>query len=75
MVADLIVDVRGLDPPEPMERVLGALAELQREQRLLFRIHREPFPLYRILRNNGYQWQTRVLDDGTFEITIWEPSG
>lgn len=74
MVADLVVDARGLAPPEPMERALKALSELQRDQRLRFMIHREPMPLYRILQNNGYQWRTRVLDDGTFEITIWEPA-
>lgn len=70
---DLIVDARGLDPPEPMERILDGLTILQQGQRLRFRIHREPFPLYRILQQNGYVWETTVDADGNFEVLIWEP--
>ena len=70
---DLIVDARGLDPPEPMERILDALAMLEKGQRVRLRIHREPFPLYRLLERNGYAWQT--IDDAEqgFEVLIWEP--
>ena len=70
---DLIVDARGLDPPEPMERVLDALTVLKKGQRLRFRIHREPFPLYRILQQNGYGWEATCDPDGNFEVLIWEP--
>jgi uncharacterized protein (DUF2249 family) len=70
---DLIVDARGLDPPEPMERVLGALTILRKGQRLRFRIHREPFPLYRMLEQNGYGWKTNRTADDTFEVVIWDP--
>lgn len=70
---DLIVDARGLDPPEPMERIVDALAALKPGQRVRFRIHREPFPLYRILERNGYAWQTSHDPEEGFELLIWEP--
>ena len=70
---DLIVDARGLEPPEPMERILEALTILEKGQRVRFRIHREPFPLYRILHQNGYAWQTTCDADQSFEVLIWEP--
>jgi uncharacterized protein (DUF2249 family) len=72
-VDDLIVDARGLDPPEPMERILHALTILKQGQRLRFRIHREPFPLYRILQQNGYGWEATRDAEGGFEVLIWEP--
>lgn len=70
---DLIVDARGLDPPEPMERILDALAILRKGQRVRLRIHREPFPLYRLLQQNGYAWQTTRDAERDFELLIWEP--
>jgi uncharacterized protein (DUF2249 family) len=71
---DLIIDARGLDPPEPMERILDALVVLKNGQRVRFRIHREPFPLYRILQQNGYAWQTTYDAEQGFELLIWEPA-
>ncbi|GIX28324.1 MAG: hypothetical protein KatS3mg123_2205 [Burkholderiales bacterium] len=68
---DLIVDARGLEPPEPLERVLEALCRLKPGQRMLLLLEREPFPLYRILERNGYEHSTRVNDEGTFYIEIW----
>ncbi|WP_333843075.1 DUF2249 domain-containing protein [Pelomicrobium sp.] len=67
----LIVDARGLDPPEPLERVLEALDRLEPGQRVLLLLEREPFPLYRILEHNGYQHATWVNEEGTFHIEIW----
>ncbi len=66
------LDVCGLEPPEPLERVLGALSELQPQQRLCMLIDREPLPLYRILANNGYAHETRTLPDYRYEIMIWK---
>jgi len=33
-------------------------------------IHREPYPLYEVLRDSGYAWQTTALTDGSFSIRI-----
>lgn len=68
----VVVDARGLDHPEPMERILAALANLEPGQQVLFKIHREPYPLYRILEQNHYEWKLSKKDDGSFEILIRE---
>lgn len=69
---DASLDLRGLEPPAPMERVLTALSTLVSGQRLVILIPRQPVPLYRILERNGYTHSTRLRDDGLFEIIIQE---
>ena len=63
------IDVRGLPPPEPFENIIRALQTLSGEDTLKVLIHREPYPLYEMLRA-GYAWQTTALADGDFEILI-----
>ena len=63
---------RILEPPEPMERVLGALSTLGPDQQLLMIIDRQPRPLYRILQNNGYDYRETFKPEGIFEILIWQ---
>ena len=71
--ADMMtVDGRGLEHPEPLERVLAALVQLQPGQCLRFLIHRQPFPLYDILNRHQYRHETRAVDGG-FEILIAKP--
>jgi hypothetical protein len=70
--SELIVDARGLEPPEPMDKALAGLASLVRGQRMRFKIHREPYPLYRILQQNDYAWEVGKDAEGSFEILIWE---
>ncbi|WP_420474999.1 DUF2249 domain-containing protein [Noviherbaspirillum sp. ST9] len=71
---DLEIDVCGLEPPEPMERVLDALGTLQPGQRLKVLIPREPYPLYGILDRNGYLHETKSREDFLYEVLIW-PKG
>jgi uncharacterized protein (DUF2249 family) len=68
------IDGRELPAPEPMERVLEALESLDPGDRLRLLIHREPFPLYDILRSSGYAWQSEQREDGSFVIVIWRES-
>lgn len=67
---DRDLDVRGLEPPEPLERVLDALADLPADDRLRVRVRREPFPLYDLLRRMGYAWSGTPTAD-SFEVLIW----
>ena len=67
------LDLRRLEPPEPFLRVVKRLREAPAAP-LRVRIHREPFPLYEELHGLGYRYQTRPLEDGSFEILI-EPRG
>lgn len=67
------IDVCGLEPPEPMVRVLDALSLLAADEHLQVLIDREPVPLYNILDRNGYRHTTTPLPDYRFEILIWTP--
>jgi TusA-related sulfurtransferase len=68
--ANLIVDGREMQPPEPLEKTLEALDKLQPNEELLLLVYCHPVPLFNILRNNGYVWQEDVREDGTHEIRI-----
>lgn len=63
------LDVRGLDPPEPFLRIMKALTQSP-DKPLRVLIHREPFPLYDVLAEQGFGHRSRPLEDGSFEIVI-----
>ncbi len=70
---EIVVDGRGLEPPEPMERVMAALDQLRPGQQVRFLIHRQPYPLYDILRRHRYAYTVETRADGHFEILISPP--
>jgi uncharacterized protein (DUF2249 family) len=67
---DILLDVRGLMPPEPLERVLDALDFLPPAGRIVMLIDREPLPLYRILERNGYHYRALAQHSGVYRIEI-----
>lgn len=66
----MILDNRGLQPPEPMMRTLAALDELESGQSLTIINDRRPMFLFEELEQRGYSFQTTERDDGGFEILI-----
>lgn len=66
----VIVDARGLIPPEPLNLTLEALDTLPPDGEVILLLYREPIPLYDVLRRNGYAHHTEIQDDGTFAIHI-----
>ncbi|MCV2215893.1 MULTISPECIES: DUF2249 domain-containing protein [unclassified Thauera] len=68
-----IVDARGLEPPEPFERAMEALAELQSGQQFTLLLDRMPHPLLRMLDRDGYRNEVSIRDDGAVEILIGRP--
>lgn len=66
-----VVDARYLEPPEPFAQTVEALDALPEGEKLLLLLFREPHPLYRFLKQNGYLYETELVADGTFEILIW----
>jgi hypothetical protein len=34
-------------------------------------LHREPRPLFRILKINGFDCRSRLVPEGHFEVTVW----
>jgi uncharacterized protein (DUF2249 family) len=66
------LDVSELEPPEPLERILDALADLPQGDWLHVLHRREPFPLYRMLHDMGYRWYTRTGPEAGIEMFVWE---
>ena len=71
-IPEVFLDLRGLFPPEPMERVLDALSALQKVQHIRLLIEREPHPLFRILERNGYAWSCTEPEPGLYQVLIQE---
>ena len=63
------MDLRGLQPPEPMVRIFQALERAPREPLCVILPH-EPLPLYGLLRERGFGWSGAPRADGGFELTI-----
>lgn len=70
-----MLDVRGLEPPEPLEQILEALSQLASDQHLCVLIDREPHPLYRILDANEFSRATCPGPDFCYEIVIRHRDG
>ncbi|MCX7960649.1 MAG: DUF2249 domain-containing protein [Burkholderiales bacterium] len=66
---ELVLDLCGLDPPEPLARILAAL-EANPARTLRVRMNREPWPLYAMLGAAGWRHETRALEAGGYEIVI-----
>ena len=65
-----VVDARYMEPPEPFVATMDMLGALQPGEKMLLLLFREPHPLYKVLRQNGHDYETELLPDGTFEILI-----
>jgi tRNA 2-thiouridine synthesizing protein A len=66
----VVLDNRGLEPPQPMLRILEALENLPDDAMLLAINEREPLFLYPELAARGYWYGTTPHPDGSFHITI-----
>ncbi len=64
------VDARGLEPPQPMMRILEALASLPAGATLRARTDRRPMHLFPILTERGYAAETQEQTDGSFLTLI-----
>jgi TusA-related sulfurtransferase len=71
---DHLIDAREMEPPEPMERTLDALAALPAGDRVVLRLTRQPFPLFDLLRRMGYLWEVSG-GDGDYQILIRTADG
>ncbi len=69
-VASVSIDVSQLTPPEPMQRVLEALAHLQPGETLLVRHVQRPMYLYAKLDEMGHTHQTWEIGPVHVEILI-----
>jgi tRNA 2-thiouridine synthesizing protein A len=73
--ADVVIDGRQMEPPEPFVQTMDALDTVKPGQKVLLLLTREPFPLYRALELNGVSWSCGRTGDGDFEIRMWRDGG
>ena len=64
-----VMDLRGLQPPEPIVRIFQALERAPREPLRVILPH-EPVPLYGLLRERGFSWSGSPRPDGSYELLI-----
>jgi uncharacterized protein (DUF2249 family) len=70
--APLVVDARGLEPPQPMARILEALPRIETGGQLLAMTDRRPMLLYPKLEDRGFKYVTEETANGWFETRIWK---
>jgi uncharacterized protein (DUF2249 family) len=63
------LDLRGLQPPEPIMRIFEALDRAPGEPLRAILPH-EPVPLYALLRERGYSYSGMQRADGGYELLI-----
>lgn len=68
------LDLRGLEPPQPMVRIFEAL-ERSPDEPLCVVLPHEPAPLYGLLQQRGFEWSGAPRADGGFELTIRRARG
>lgn len=66
-----LLDVTGLEPPEPLARALQALEHLSPGQYLRLLLRREPFPLYALLDEDGFLHLGRRGERAPYEVFVW----
>ncbi|SDQ88114.1 DUF2249 domain-containing protein [Virgibacillus salinus] len=66
----MIIDNRGLEPPQPMMRTLKTLDKMEYGTSFSIINDRRPLFLYEELNDRGYQHDTEEQEDGSFKITI-----
>jgi uncharacterized protein (DUF2249 family) len=64
------LDVRNLEPPEPMVKILETLPKLGDKTILVVHHHREPLMLYDKLTELGYNTITNKIKDSYYKIII-----
>ena len=62
----LELDARGLEPPQPMVKILETIATLPDGAELRARTDRRPMHLYAQLEERGFTGQTEEQGDGSF---------
>jgi len=71
MCAERILDVRGLEQPEPLLRVLAALNSLADGEYLRLLSHRDPVLMYPLLEQQGFAYEKPVDLADSVEVLIW----
>jgi uncharacterized protein (DUF2249 family) len=65
------LDVRGLEPPEPLERVMEAAEQLAYGDILRVHHHRNPLILFDLLDERGFVHRSEEVESDHWEVRIW----
>jgi TusA-related sulfurtransferase len=71
MTRELLLDVRGMPPPEPIARVLDVVDDFLPGDRLQLLTDCPPLPLLKLLASFGYGYREVRGTESRYEITIW----
>ena len=71
----MILDNRGLEPPQPMMRTLARLEDLEEGQTLIIINDRRPMFLFEQLDELGFLYLTEQQEDGSYRVTISRKAG
>ncbi|MFN3429810.1 MAG: DUF2249 domain-containing protein [Candidatus Sericytochromatia bacterium] len=69
----VFIDNRGLEPPQPMMRIMVLLETLAPGERLIAHNDRLPLMLLPRLEEDGVPYETAMQDDGSCRVTITKP--
>jgi hypothetical protein len=64
------VDLRGLEAPEPMEKILLACTQMPADELYLAHLPHIPEPLFPLLDIRGLKWQVFEEPDGSALVLI-----
>ena len=71
MCKQIDLDVSELVPPEPMEEILDVLQDLQQDEFIKVKHCREPYPLYGLINEMGFNYSVEYIDLGELFIYIY----
>ncbi|MEJ2407104.1 MAG: DUF2249 domain-containing protein [Candidatus Thiodiazotropha sp.] len=66
-----LLDVSGLEAPEPLLRAIETLQSLERGEYLHLCHRMKPCHLYRFLEDNGFHSDTRCGTEHECEVFVW----
>jgi len=66
----VVLDARGLEPPQPLVVILESLAQLPEGAEMRAFTDRRPMHLYALLEQRGFIGETEEQHDGSFITTI-----
>ncbi|MHB8231481.1 MAG: DUF2249 domain-containing protein [bacterium] len=66
------MDVRGLEPPQPLLKIFETLESLKDDEALYITHERKPIHLYPRLKDAGYKFLTEEKSGDLYTVKIWK---
>jgi len=66
------LDVRDLEPCEPLDQTLAAVRALNTGEYLRVLHRRQPNLLFPMLEQSGFQWSCIKCSEGHYEVLVWQ---